>query len=78
MKHVYIDKPFYVNRSLVFVTGEEYNGESVLFIIRIRGLEDVDEYIFTTLLQRNSYECVITTKHLNLDNNLFLVDFDLN
>ena len=43
MKHVYIDKPFYVNRSLVFVTGEEYNGESVIFIIRIRGLEDVDE-----------------------------------
>ena len=70
MKHVYIDKPFHVNKSLVFVTGEEYNSELVSLIIRIRGLEDVDQYIFTTLLQRNGYEFVISTKNLNLDDNL--------
>ena len=70
MKHVYIDKRFHVNKSLVFVTGEEYNNEVFLIFIRIRCLEDIVESIFTTQLQRDGYEYVITTKKLNTDENL--------
>ena len=69
MKHVYIDKRFHVNKSLVFLTGEEYNNEAFLISIRIRCLEDVVESIFTTQLQRDGYEYVITTKKLDTDKN---------